>query len=287
MVSLIAEVVTVDVIGAVVPIGAGFTSMRFTGVFIATIGEADFMILKTVATGSAANCYVLSSNDGESMILDAGVPVRKALPAIPDFRKISGCLVTHEHNDHAKSWEDWCMRGVPVCMSAGTYKTLQTRRATDCFAPTIVRPQKRFMLGNYTVLPFEVQHDAAQPVGYLIQYRITGETLLYATDTYYLKYTFPGVNYWIVECNYCEDLIDGETDIVLRNRLKESHMSLRRLMDALKANDLRETAKIVLVHLSDQRSDERRMTQTIEDCFGIETVAARAGERVPLTKTPF
>lgn len=244
--------------------------------------------LATVATGSAANCYVLSA-DGtdESLILDAGVAVRKALPAIPDIRRVSGCVITHEHADHSRAWEDWCIRGIPVCMSAGTHKMLEDSRALNCFTPTIIRPQKPFPLGNYTVLPFEVQHDAAQPVGYLLKYRPTGETALYATDTYYLRYTFPGVNYWIVECNYCDDLIDGETDAVLRNRLKESHMSLRRLTDALAANDLSETAKIVLVHLSDSRSDEQRMVSQILDTFGIDTQAATSGQQIKLSRTPF
>lgn len=245
------------------------------------------MFLQTVATGSAANCYVLSSDDGESLILDAGVPVRKVLPDIRDFRKISGCLVTHEHADHSRAWEDWCMRGVPVCMSAGTYKALSDHKALDYFAPTIIRPMKRIKLGSFAVMPFEVQHDAQQPVGFLIQYEPTGENILYATDTYYLRYTFPGINYWLVECNYCEDLIDEETDIVLRNRLKESHMSLRRLEDALKANDLTETAKIVLVHLSDSRSDEERMVSEILDMTGIETEAATAGVGFELARTPF
>lgn len=245
------------------------------------------MKLHVVATGSAANTYILSSNIGESLILDAGVPVRKVLPSVPDVRLISGCLVTHEHADHARAWEDYCMRGIPVCMSKGTYNALYAQRALDCFTPTVIKPMKPFNLGSYTIMPFDVQHDAAQPLGYLIRHNPTGETVLYATDTYYLRFTFPGVNYWIVECNYCDDLIDSETDAALRNRLKESHMSLRRLVQALYANDLTETVKIVLVHLSDQRSDEKRMVSQIQDTFDIETVAATAGATIPLNLTPF
>ena len=246
------------------------------------------MKLKVVATGSAANCYVLYSDSGESLILDAGVPVRQVLPAIPDFRKVSGCLVTHEHNDHARAWQDYSMRGIPVLMSAGTYKALnQSKAMIDYFTPTLVKHMKRLKLGNYFVMPFQVQHDATEPIGFLIQYRPTGETVLYATDTYYLRYTFPGVNYWVVECNYCEELINEETDAVLRNRLKESHMSLRRLKDALAANDLTETAKIVLVHLSDSRSNERQMVDEITEQTGLEVVAAAAGMKINLTLTPF
>ena len=244
--------------------------------------------LNTVATGSAANCYVSTDENRESIILDAGVPVRQVLPAIPDFRKVSGVLVTHEHADHSRAWQDFSMRGIPVVMSHGTYEALGARMAVkEVFTPTLARALRKMHIGSYTVMPFEVQHDAVMPFGYLIRHRATGETLLYATDTYYLRYTFPGVNYWLVECNYCEDLIDGETDLALRNRLKQSHMSLRRLEDALRANDLSETAKIVLVHLSDSRSDEKRMVSEISDLFEVDTEAARAGVELLLRKTPF
>lgn len=32
------------------------------------------MLLKTTATGSAGNCYMLADSNGKSLILDCGVP---------------------------------------------------------------------------------------------------------------------------------------------------------------------------------------------------------------------
>lgn len=238
------------------------------------------MKLHVVATGSAANTYILSDDSGESLILDAGASIKKVLPHVPDVRRISGCLITHEHHDHSKAWESYWQRGIPCIASKGTWEVLM--------APVEpVQAMKRLKLGNYTVLPFDVQHDAREPFGFLIRHNLTGETALYVTDTYYVKYTFPGVNYWIVECNYCDDLIDAETDAVLRRRLKESHMSLRRLLDALKANDLTKLSKVVLVHLSDRRSDEKRMVKQVSELTEVETVAAAAGMTIDLSRTPF
>lgn len=245
------------------------------------------MRLYVAATGSSANCYILSSNDGESLILDAGVDSKKVLPHIPDVRRILGCLVTHEHGDHARAWLKWYFRGIPTVMSEGTFSEVNLARRVDGVKPRLCKKLVPMTLGSFTIMPFDVQHDAAEPMGFLIRYDPTGETLVYATDTYYLKYTFPGVNYWLVECNYCEDLVDAETDLTLRRRLKESHMSLRRLRDALRKNDLNDTAKIVLVHLSDQRSDEQRMVSEIQELTGIETVAANAGMTIELERIPF
>ena len=238
------------------------------------------MRLYVVSTGSKANCYVLSADNGESVILDAGVPIKKVLPHIPDVHKVVACMVTHEHSDHARAIRDFTLRGIPIIASKGTL---------DAFGMNgkgyeELKPVK---LNSFTIMPFAVQHDAAEPFGFLIRYNPTGETVLYATDTYYLKYTFPNTNYWIIECNFCDSLIDGETDAALRNRLKESHMSLNRLCDTLKANDLSQTAKIVLVHLSDKRSDETRMVQTVTDTTEIETIAADADMDIDLNLTPF
>lgn len=61
-----------------------------------------------------------------------------------------------------------------------------------------------------------------------------------------------------------------------------------RLCDALEANDLAETRAIVLVHLSDERSDEKTMVGTVKAVAGIDDVwAAEAGKTYKLELTPF
>ena len=244
------------------------------------------MRLRVAATGSAANAYVLEAEQA-SLILDAGVPVRRLLPCVEDFRKVVGCLLTHEHGDHARAWREYARLGVKVFTSPGTVQALAGQDALSATGLRALSPLAAVDIGPFRVLPFGTQHDAAEPFGFLIRYLPTGETALYATDTYYLRYTFPGVYYWIVECNYLDDLVDSDADPMLRRRLKESHMSLRRLLEALRTNDLRATAKIVLVHLSDARSDEARMIKAIHEATGIETVAASSGADIELNPTPF
>lgn len=239
------------------------------------------LYIKVIGTGSKGNTYILSGLHNETLILDAGEPTKKVLPHIPNIHRIEGCLVTHEHQDHSRALKDYYIRGIRCITSKGTWDALGINN--DCG----VKPMEPIKTYSYTIMPFDVQHDAAEPLGFLIRYNVTGETLVYATDTYYLKYTFPGVNYWLIECNYCDDLIDGETDVALRNRLKESHMSLKRLKDVFKANDMRDAGKIILCHLSDKRSDEKRMVQEIRELTCVETVAANAGMLIECSLTPF
>lgn len=248
------------------------------------------MKLQVLSTGSQGNAYALHAG-GATLLLEAGLPINQIVRGIPDWGRIVGCLVTHEHGDHAQSAEAVAKMGVKTYMTEGTKRALTASgHLTQLNA---IQMLSAFDVDQFTVMAFEAQHDAAEPCGYLIRYRPTGETLVYATDTYYLRQTFPGVHYWITECNYIDEIIDeqlegGELTQALRKRLKTSHMSLRRLLDALEANDLSKTRAIVLVHLSDHRSDEAAMVQIIKDATGIDEVhAADAGMTIPLELQPF
>jgi len=248
------------------------------------------MELQVLGSSSAANCYALHAG-GSVLLLDAGVSIQRIMREVGNWRGIAGCVITHEHGDHSKSAAALALMGVEVVMSAGTAAAITFAGGLTPF--NMPESLCTIRLGNYTILPFDTQHDAIQPYGYVVRYEPTGETLLYATDTYYLKHTFPGIHYWIAECNYIDDVVNdqvdgGEVSPALRQRLKKSHMSLRRLVDALKSNDLRKTRAIVLVHLSDERSNERAMIQTIKEVTGIEEVSvATAGSTIPLQLSPF
>lgn len=56
------------------------------------------MILKTVATGSSGNCHLLIAENGETLILDCGVPIREIKKALGwNIRRVSGVIVSHSH----------------------------------------------------------------------------------------------------------------------------------------------------------------------------------------------
>jgi len=242
------------------------------------------MRLSVVGTGSSGNSYVLSDKNKNVLILDAGMSAKKIMAYIENDSNICGCCVGHEHKDHSRAVFDLALRGVRIGASAGTINTIGADKTVNVES---LRAQQTYAYGVYTVMPFKVQHDAEEPFGFLVRHRETKETLLYVTDTYYLRNTFPGVMYWIIECNYVDaDSLLG-LEMNRRLRLMQSHMSLARLKQTLAANDLRQTMKIVLVHLSDSNSDEERMVSEIEKLTGIETIAARAGMEISLSENPF
>ena len=247
------------------------------------------MELHVIGTGSSGNAYILRAGE-HALLLDAGLPIKTIMRAA-DWKALQGCLITHEHQDHAKAAKEVARMGLQTYMTEGTLEAINGNGILT--ALNAVQMLSPFDIGELTVMAFEAQHDAIQPCGWLIRYKPTGETALYATDTYYLKYTFPGVDYWIIECNYVDEIVDaqqqtGEISCVLRSRLKKSHLSLRRLLDMLRANDLAKAKAVVLIHLSAERSDERAMVAAVKEVTGLDEVyAAVGGQRIPLKQYPF
>lgn len=139
-----------------------------------------------------------------------------------------GCLITHEHMDHCRAVESLTALGVECYGSHGTRKAVPGLHAT----------RLPISLDPFVCRCFPVCHDALDPCGWLILNRETGERMVYATDCCGLYNTFPGVHYWLIECNYMDELLSSGTPPVLARRLTASHMSLARLLEVFAANDL-------------------------------------------------
>lgn len=242
------------------------------------------MELKVLASGSSGNCYIL--RDGpHALLLDAGIQYSRILKGLSfQLEGVLGVLITHEHNDHSAAVSGLLRAGIRCCMSKGTREALGIPPAPPIME--IVEYQK-LSLGSFLILPFPAKHDAAEPMGFLILNKATGERLVYATDTYYLPHTFPGIHYWLIECNYVDSLITEDTPFYMKSRLLKSHMSLDRLCGVFKANDLTRCQQIVLCHISGQRGDSEIMAEAITQISRKPVTTAIPGATIPLNLQPF
>lgn len=224
--------------------------------------------IKTIATGSKGNAYIVT--DGTTpLLLECGISYRDIQRAF-DFKmsQVAGCLVSHEHGDHIKSLKDILKAGIDVYMSEGTKEAI----GTNHHRIQTVRAKKQFTLGTWTIMPFDTEHDVSEPMGFLLANRL-GEKLLFATDTYFIRYRFPGLTHIMVECNYDmgilnENISSGRVPAVMKKRLMKSHFSLDNVKEFLRANDLSKVQEIWLLHLSDNNSDEAFFKQEIAELTG-------------------
>ena len=205
--------------------------------------------ITALASSSKGNCYRVT--DGTTpLLLECGIRYRDIQKGFQfQLSKVAGCLVTHEHGDHSKSLRDVLKAGIDCYMSGGTAEALNIQHHRI----KRVKSKEKFVIGTWTILPFDVQHDVSEPLGFLLVNQ-AGDKLLFATDTYYIKYKFQGLTHIMIECNYSMDILnqniqDGSTPAVMKKRLMQSHFSLEHVKDFLRANDLSKVREIWLLHL--------------------------------------
>lgn len=259
------------------------------------------MKLHVVSSSSSGNAYALEDEQGRTLLIEAGCPLVKLVRHFDiDLMKCDGLLISHEHGDHAKYADEYARSGVQVYASPGTIEALKERGAKDAalYLPIdTAKPALRlgFHLGSidqvWRVRAFHVVHDAAEPVGFLINHVESGN-ILFLTDTHYLNARFKDLNKVLIETNYCEDILaqrtlTGQINPTHAQRVTQSHMSLQTAARFLEAQDLTAVTDIVLLHLSDTNSHSRVFAQTIESATGKTVHVADKIMTIPLNPTPF
>lgn len=240
------------------------------------------MKLKILGSGSKGNCYLLQNKD-ETLILECGISYKELLLGLGfNLKGVVGCLITHEHKDHSKAINDMLKNGIDIYTSKGTAEAI----GVTGHRLRVIKSEKQFTIGGFTILPFEAQHDAAEPLGFLIQHPEMGK-LLFITDSYYCQYKFSGVNHILIECNYSSEILaenieHGYVPWALRNRLIKSHFSLDNVKEFLKTTNIKNTREIVLIHLSDSNSNASEFKEEVEKLTGKPVYIANKGLNIEL-----
>lgn len=244
------------------------------------------MKLIVIGSSSKGNSYALVSRTGQILLLECGVKFNKIKEAI-NFKlsNVIACLITHEHGDHSFSVRAMMEAGIDVYASRGTHAALKT----DGHHRAGVVGTQEYTIGEFKILPFNVKHDAAEPLGFLIYHKECGVTI-FITDTYYVPQIFPGLSNIIIEANYSEEILNRvgrQAMPFLDDRIIKSHMSLETCKQMLQANDLKKVNNIVLIHLSDRNSDAKAFKNEIQQLTGKTVHVADSGLIIDFNSTPF
>lgn len=230
------------------------------------------MILKVLGSSSSGNCYVLEG-ENESLIMECGINF-STIKKHTDISKLLGVCITHEHNDHCKSYANVVGSGIPVFSSKGTNSILKDRLKNSLLDRFFIDldADTLYSVGGFKIYPFDVLHDVEQPFAYVIEHEECGR-LLFATDTKVIPKFFSSLNHILVECNYdfetmSKMIANGDTPMFLSKRVIQSHLGLESCITYLKQTDLSSVQNIVLLHLSNAHSNARLMKRAIIHEFG-------------------
>lgn len=228
--------------------------------------------LKTLATGSAGNCYIL--DDGkQALVLEAGINAKEIIKALSfNLERTAGVLITHEHGDHGRGAKGLLDLGLTLFASEGTYRGLGIKH----YRATKLQDRQQRTIGNYTITPFNVLHDAQEPLGFVIEHERAGR-ILFITDSGEIPHTVHGLRTAIIEANYRDEYLAEMEDRRRATRVAQTHLSIEDVKDYLQAEDRKSLQQVILIHGSLNNSDED-FKDEIEKITGIPTYIAAARE---------
>ena len=251
------------------------------------------MHFSTLASSSSGNS-TLVSHGGEHILIDAGISCRRILAALAaleaDPARLSGILITHEHDDHISGLASLCRKtGVSVYAPQGVAEGIM-RRFPDTEIPLcVISAGVPFSVGPFTVNAFHTSHDVKESVGYRLD--AGGRSMALATDlgcvTDEVLHALGGVNAAILEANHDSGMLKyGPYPPVLKKRIASDcgHLSNRvcgRLAGILYESG---TTTFVLAHLSRENNTPALAQAAVE--AGLTEVGAVPGRTAAVYVAP-
>lgn len=213
----------------------------------------------TLGSGSAGNA-MLVRGASTALLVDAGLNAKQlaARLALFDVRleDLSGVLITHEHSDHMSALKVLLNRHkIPVYCNPLTARAMNDNGLENS-QWHLFQNGYDFTLGEFTIRPFSVPHDAADPVGFRITTRQVAFGVL--TDLGYATRLaiemMQGVEALFLESNHCEDMLakDPRRPWAVKNRImsKHGHLSNAAAAKVLSELDAPALRHVILGHLS-------------------------------------
>lgn len=217
------------------------------------------MILKTIGSGSSGNCHLLTASNGETLILDCGVPISEIKKGLDwNIKNVVGCVVTHHHRDHSKFVEDLINMGIPV------------------FRPYKPLIMNQFLSNSYfTVRIFDLTASDNKWVhtnsdgsecpcyGFLIEHPEMGK-MLYITDCEFVKWRFSGINHMLLGVDYDKSMVDMNNPMKASHVLR-GHMSIDTACKFVKANySPDDVQNVIMCHLSEENADKDKFIEQMK-----------------------
>ncbi len=219
-----------------------------------------------LASGSTANSLVIEAA-GERLLVDCGLGPRtlagklRAVGIPPE--SVGGVAVTHEHSDHIHGLKKACAKWRwPVLASTGTHAALGAkgvRGSAGGGARRIVLVNGQTVShGALDVMGVRIQHDASEPMAFVVTCRASGARVAVATDIGELSASvlaaFARTDAIVLESNHdLQMLASGPYPPYLKQRIaaRTGHLSNADCGSALEALAHRGLSHIVLAHLSE------------------------------------
>lgn len=230
-----------------------------------------------VASGSSGNSIFMSTQ-ATKILIDAGLSGKRIESGLGSIgvacNELDAIFITHEHSDHTQGAGILSRRfDVPIYATVGTWNAMERIGAIGKIAPKnrmYIYADENLIVNDMCVRPFEIPHDAAQPVGYSVF--AEDKKMTVATDIGYITPTVKenvyGSDILLLESNHDVDLlVNGRYPIQLKRRILSnyghlSNVSAGQLLAEVMCGKLKH---IFLGHLSEENNRPILAYETVEN----------------------
>ncbi len=252
-----------------------------------------------LASGSRGNSALIASAKTR-ILVDAGVSCREITRRLrvsgEDPRSLDAILITHEHSDHVAGLRVLANKfQIPVFMTGATHQAWKREARDSKGQPCslakleIFEAGRSFEVGDISITPFTIPHDAVDPVGFTL--RVEGAKVSIATDLgkvlANVKDHLRGSDVLIIESNHdLERLRTGSYPWVVKQRVMSDvgHLSNQALAKFLTSDYDGSATYVILAHLSEENNHPELARQEAE--LALQRHASLLQNRVLLATQP-
>ena len=233
-----------------------------------------------MGSGSSGNCLVVEQANTR-LLLDCGFAPNEIvkrllkLDLIPE--QISGILVTHEHDDHAKGAFKFAAKyNVPVWLSHGTLRMCERYIPAKLdIQLNIIDSHTQFSIEDIQVNPYPVPHDAREPTQFTFtdgDYKL-GVLTDVGTSTPHIEKVLSGCDALVLECNHDLQMLEnGPYAWPLKKRVgsKLGHLDNQSAAALLAKLDNSKLKHIIAAHLSAKNNTANLAKKALSQVLGCE-----------------
>lgn len=227
------------------------------------------------ASGSSGNCYLVK-NDSSALLIDAGISGKKIFNGLEEtgtsYEDVLGVLITHEHTDHIKSLPIVTKKLPNAYAYANEATWNNIEKPVNSIKKKYFRTGEDFTINDFTIRPFPIPHDAAEPVGFSIYH--DGRQISIVTDVGYITENIfdeiVDADLLLLEANHeREILLMGKYPYQLKRRIMGEKGHLSNISAGECLCHLTEVKKkkrhILLGHLSRENNDPSVAMLTVKN----------------------
>jgi phosphoribosyl 1,2-cyclic phosphodiesterase len=234
------------------------------------------MRFASLGSGSAGNSMVIEQAS-TCLLLDCGFSERETLVRLKKLdlqpEQVTGILVTHEHDDHAKGAFKFAAKyGIPLWLSHGTRTMTERYLPNASIRMNIIDSHTSFEIGDIQVTPYPVPHDAREPTQFTFtdgQHKL-GVLTDAGSSTPHIEQVLSGCDALVLECNHDLTMLkNGPYSHALKQRVagRLGHLDNLGAAQLLAKLDNSKLKHILAAHLSAKNNTQLLAKQALSSAL--------------------